>query len=309
MMTMNFKDFTKEVAEMVKGMLPENCIELQDVTKNNGLLLTGLVIKEKDNPIAPTIYLNPFYEKYQNGTDLACIGREVTEAYNRSLEFPKKPFDVEMLLDYEKAGKQLRFKLINYDKNIERYNDYPHRQFLDLMVVYYLDLSTENDTTGKASTTVNKHIFDAWDVTEDELFHTALMNTVQADGVTIVSMADIMAKFIINEDSDDLSVEEQMDVIGGIPMYVITNYHKINGAGVIIYPDCLQRIKERLNSDFYLLPSSVHEVIAVPKEYGSDTSVLLNMVREVNASEVSVEERLSDNIYCFEDNKLKLITA
>lgn len=308
MNTMDFKDFTQEVAKMVKGMLPEKCIELQDVTKNNGLVLTGLVIRDMDNPIAPTIYLNPFFEKYQEGTELSSISKEITETYNNSLDFPTKGFDVDKLLDYEKASKQLRFKIINYNENIKQYQDHPHRQLLDLMVVYYLDVSTDNDERGRASITVGKNLFDAWNVTEEELFNTALMNTVQADGVTIVSMADIMARFIA-DDEVDLTIEEQLDAIGEIPMFVITNHRKVNGAGVILYPDCLQRIKEHLHSDFYLLPSSTHEVIAVPKEYGADTQALLSMVREVNATEISVEDKLSDNIYCFEDSELKLITA
>ena len=310
MNTMDFKDFTKAVAEQVKDMLPERNIELQDVTKNNGLVLTGLVIKEKDNPIAPTIYLNSFYEKYQDGTDLACIGKEIAEAYNNSKGFPVEGFDIGSLLNFNKAREQLRFKIINYDKNIKQYQENPHRKYLDLMVVYYLDVSTDKDERGKVSITVNKHIFDAWGVTEEELFNTALKNTEQAEGVTIVSMVDIMAGFMSeNAGDEEMSIEEQLDAVGEIPMFVITNQCKMNGAGVILYPDCLQRIKEHLHSNFYILPSSTHEVIAVPTEYGTETQALLSMVREVNEDAVSVEERLSDNIYCFEDSELKLITA
>ena len=143
-------------------------------------------------------------------------------------------------------------------------------------------------------------------MTEEKLWNTALANTSDADKITITSMMDVMNEMMGIEESPE---EEQIDTSSEIPMYVITNDKRMNGAGVIFYPNALRNIREQLHSDFYLLPSSTHEVLAIPRIGAIDASGLLEMVHEVNATQVSEDEVLSNNIYFYEDNELKLITA
>lgn len=85
------------------------------------------------------------------------------------------------------------------------------------------------------------------------------------------------------------------------PMYVITNKQNLYGAVCILYPDVLKDVAQKLDSDFYVLPSSVHETIAVPAENLdiNHASSLKAMVREVNQSELTPEEVLSDNVYYY----------
>ena len=55
-----------------------------------------------------------------------------------------------------------------------------------------------------------------------------------------------------------------------------------------------------------ILPSSVHECIAVPYEDESDLYEYQKMVKEVNDTCVSEEERLTDSVYIIDDGKLEL---
>lgn len=83
-------------------------------------------------------------------------------------------------------------------------------------------------------------------------------------------------------------------------MYVATTPDKINGAGIIAYPEFMQQAAEQLNGDFYLLPSSRHEVILVKDDGAMDFEQLQSMVREVNATEVSDADKLTDNVYHYD---------
>ena len=48
-------------------------------------------------------------------------------------------------------------------------------------------------------------------------------------------------------------------------LYVLTNKSRINGAAGIMYEGVLKKLADKLESDMYILPSSIHEVIILPK--------------------------------------------
>ena len=92
------------------------------------------------------------------------------------------------------------------------------------------------------------------------------------------------------------------------PMYVITNMQYDNGASTIFYDDALERISEMIGTDLYIMPSSIHEVIAISTDMGTPED-LSEMVRKVNGSMVSVEEQLSNNVYYYSAEKKDLTLA
>jgi hypothetical protein len=89
-------------------------------------------------------------------------------------------------------------------------------------------------------------------------------------------------------------------------MYVATNSRQANGATVICYPDFLRKISESMNTDFYILPSSIHEVILVPMDNGININDLTQMVQQVNKTQLEPEEVLSNHAYyyCRQKNKI-----
>ena len=96
---------------------------------------------------------------------------------------------------------------------------------------------------------------------------------------------------------------------GDAPMYVATNVQKVWGAGVILYDNLLKTFAEHIGGDFYILPSSTHEVLFVPAYVGFDAKSLKQMVKEVNATEVSEQEFLSNNIYYYsmDDDRMEIV--
>lgn len=93
-----------------------------------------------------------------------------------------------------------------------------------------------------------------------------------------------------------------------IPMYVITNDKGVNGATSILYKDELQKLSDKTNSDLYILPSSIHEVIAIPASMG-EPNELAKMVKEVNFNEVQLDERLSNQVYHYNKKTKELTLA
>ena len=91
-------------------------------------------------------------------------------------------------------------------------------------------------------------------------------------------------------------------------MYVISNSKKVNGAASMLYVDELFELSKKIGTSLYILPSSVHEVIAVSTEMGNPET-LSEMVREVNDTQVSEEEQLSDHVYFFNADTKELKIA
>ena len=152
--------------------------------------------------------------------------------------------------------------------------------------------------------------YDLWGVDEDELFKIALLNTQRLFRGSVMSMASVMMDLLSDRMDDEYSSEFFDMVVSEdmVPMYVCSNNQKLNGAGVILYKDLLKQFAEKTGSDFYILPSSIHETLLVPVSDQMEVEALRSMVREVNATQVAPEEVLSDNVYIYrrEDDKISL---
>ena len=81
-----------------------------------------------------------------------------------------------------------------------------------------------------------------------------------------------------------------------IPFFLLTNQQKVKGATMALSSRVMDRIAEKFGG-IYVLPSSTHEVLIVPKSFMDDPDQLAEMVRQVNEDAVQPEDRLSDNVY------------
>ena len=82
--------------------------------------------------------------------------------------------------------------------------------------------------------------------------------------------------------------------------FVVTNTERIDGAGVIFYPEFMDNMGELLGNDFFILPSSIHEMLILPDDGQVDAEMLRDMVKEVNATQVAPAERLTNDVYHFD---------
>lgn len=81
------------------------------------------------------------------------------------------------------------------------------------------------------------------------------------------------------------------------PVWMLSMDSDTHGASVILQPEALIAIEEIFGGDYFILPSSIHEVIVVPDLGIDDQEHDLNeMVRKVNHMVVDPEERLSNRV-------------
>lgn len=273
-------------------------VTVQDVQKNNGLVLTGITILKKDCNIAPTIYLNQAFEQYQEGRTLESICREFIRVYEEHKV--QTDFDVSCVTDFSKVQSRICYKLINAEKNEVLLADVPHVLLEDLAIIFYILVSSDAEGTG--TITIKNNMREIWDVDKETLYKLALANTQRLFRGTVQSMANVMMD-ILSEKMDAESAMEFFDMMVGeddvIPMYVCSNTMKLNGAGVILYNGLLQEFADRVGSDVFILPSSVHETLLIPANADMDVEYLRDMVRTVNRTEVAPDEILSDNVYYY----------
>ena len=287
---MEYKEFV-EYIKMNAGYIAGEGgnITINHVIKNNGCEMDGIVIMEKGKDIAPTIYLDSFYELYTNGENIKNIIRQIEVIYEQNKN--NVTFDVNILKHFDTIKDKIVYKVVNYRSNEKLLEQVPHKRILDLAVVFYCLL--DNEYGRSATALIYNNNLKNWNVTIDDVYKAALKNTPDLLHSKISSMAALFEKCGVNVDGEEVDLKDYVPS----DMYVLTNESKLNGAACILYENVLYDFAQKLGADLYILPSSVHEVILLPKLSMFEKDELVNMVKEVNTEGVAADEVLSDHVY------------
>lgn len=306
---MKYNEFIEKVASGIRAYFGEETrVEVKKVTKNNGVILDGIIIMNSNETIAPTIYMETFYREYQNGKMIGDIILEIITIYKQNRI--SGSVNLDFFMKYESVKGRVFQKVINYEKNKKSLENVPHIRFLDLAVVCYY--AYMNDFLGNGSIQIEVGHLDQWGISEEELFEDARRNTYEKLGLELKGMDEILIE-MLSEKLDNEDQEETNEILNRmdyeIPMYVMTLRGRYYGAACICYQEYLQTFAKRCKKSFYILPSSIHELILIPDSGREKSDALQNMVHEVNITHVSEEEQLSDNIYYFNisDNQVSVI--
>lgn len=318
---MEYEAFLSYIKESIGAIIgTERTVNLHKIVKNNDVELDALTIIGGGVNISPTIYLNDYYEEYLKGREPGEIVYDIYGIYEAHKS--NFSFDIDFFSDFDKVKNKILYKLINYDSNQKLLSDVPHIRYLDLAIVFYCLIS--NDTLGNATTLIHTSHMDMWNVTTDDLMHYASINTPLLQPSTLTSMADIVREILISDiqtslmkSSDYDDAEDSIDIIADqivkelednspTNMYVLTNKERFYGATTLLYSDVLKAFASEVNSDLYILPSSIHEIIIIPYEDEISVDALNDMVNEVNAKEVDDIEILSNHSYIYRRDEDKI---
>ena len=210
-------------------------------------------------------------------------------------------------IDLSTARDNIVFQVINTLQNEDMLRDMPHREFQDLSIIYRWVVKV--DENGIQSSAIRNNLAEQLGMNEEQLFKCAVENTRRIFPPTVKSMNDVIREMFI---SDGMPAEVADMMIGEMPedkmMWVISNDRGINGAGSMLYEDNLHKLAMKLETDLYILPSSVHECIAVSTNVG-DPYELAEMVSEINMGQVVLEDRLSNQVYHYDRVTRKLSIA
>lgn len=301
----NFKTLVRD--EVARRTGEQYRVRINDVMKNNGVVLSGITMMQDDSNISPTIYLNHLYESYENGeVTLESIVEEVLDTYEKNKV--NRSVDMRFFMNYESIKDRIIFKLIHAERNEELLKDVPHIRYLDLAIVFQCLVSEE--MFGNATIMIHNAHLKIWDTTIEEIYRNAIQNTPKLQKYDIKNMRDILCEMMLLEEMEDIEESDReaycRELPDSVPMYVLSNKARVQGAACILYPDILKDFAAAIRSDFYILPSSIHEVILLPAQGGEDSDALRQMVREVNESQVEREEVLSDSVYYFDSEQNEL---
>ena len=185
--------------------------------------------------------------------------------------------------------------VVNYAMNRELLEDVPHRRFLDLAGILYCDV--RNPAFSNAAVLIQNSIAEKWGVSADWLFETARRNMLLYEPAEIWPMGRMLA---------DLRGIPDENTMPEFPLYVLTNKSRMFGAACMMYPDVFKNATLEIKGDFYVLPSSIHEVLLLPSDNVFDAEGLGRLVREINENQVEPYEVLSNNVYYYDSEKEEL---
>lgn len=292
---MDLKEFAELIVTKVSEKLGKDAkVEVKVILKNNGVKLTGLQIHSIGANVVPIIYLNSYYELYKNGIELD----EIVENMIRLNEQQRRKITgIDEIFEFENVKENIYYKLVNAEKNQEGLENKLHKSFLDMEKLYYIEL--DNFDNGNATSTINKGLLENWGVTEDEVYELAEKN-MKKQGVCIESIIGIIV-----EHARQTGMEIDMDVVRNAEdlLYVATNKNKMYGASVIESgrEALVEFINEKFESDAYVIFSSIHDIILLPKR-DEEMPFTSDDIRYINSNEVQPEEVLSDNLYILRRN-------
>lgn len=291
---MDFGEFKEKTKEEMEKRLGNGKAKIQETIKNNSVKRMGLFVEKPGADISPVIYLEEHYEKLCRGQGFAETMDEIWALYLRHAG--DRPFEPAEFSDWGRAEEKVFVRLVHYGNNERRLKDMPHERFLDLAEVYYYEEGTKG---GPAQVQIKNIHLEAWGICRKELKAAAYRNYKTSGGTFIRRLDDAIREM------SGIALEEDA---GGMRLYVVSNRRGQGGAAAMLFAETFLELAERLGSDLYILPSSIHEVLLLPVSMGTPEE-LAGIVKEVNRTLVLPEERLSDRVYRYDRESGKVRIA
>ena len=291
---MDFEDFKKNLKEDLKYELADKGIEnvkirVQESEKLNQKY-EALEITQADSIIGVSLNLNDAFSKYEGGTSYGGILDHMSDSIVEG--FGAGPgFDVNSITDYDQMKEKLSMEVVSAERNAELLAHVPHEEMEDMAVVYRLVVDKNPERNG--TVLVTDALMEQFGVTHEQLKNDAMQNAPEIRPSEIKGMSEVLHEMM----PDAVEVEENEE------MFVATVPDKIHGAGVIAYPNFMEDAAKKLGGDFFVLPSSIHEVLLVKDNGEMSAKELGDLVKNVNSSEVAPEERLTDNVYHYDSKE------
>lgn len=284
---MDYMEFLNAVCDYINDVATDVTVSVHSTLKNNGVRLSGITFSRKGYNASPTIYMENHYETYMNGMDVSEIGDRILGLYHEnelSVNLDMSFFD-----DFATIKDRLFIKLINKNKNAEFLAEAPHEDFLDLAIVAYVRINDKKIGNGLIMVR-NEHLA-LWHVSAKEVIDIAKKNTHDCDEFNLSHIIDVLTDL-----GRDMGVDD--DQRRAFPMYVATNKRMTNGAAVLTMKDKLREYADVLGGDYYVIPSSVNELILVGHNCDCYQDID-GMIKEVNSTQLVPDEVLSDHAYLY----------
>lgn len=307
---MDFKEFKEYIIKHISEYLPEE-YQGADITifsqiKNNDTVLDGLQIMKDKEEMAPLLYINGAYQAYREGNEIDLVVSALADSYIKAVS-KNEDFGLDMPLEdireYEKIKNKITCRLVNQVANKKRLQDKPFTLVEDLAVTYHIQLVAGEDSIG--SIAITKEMMDIYGIDVATLHKQAMNNMERFSPAVIRPVREVLMNLMVPEFMVEYGMSEaeaHRSVEAAIPenipeLLCVTNDSGLNGAVCIVSPEVQQKLEETAGGDYYVFPSSVHEILVLPKAGEINCAELQAMVQRINQETVSEDEWLSDHIY------------
>lgn len=299
------KVFAEGVAEQIKEYLPPAYTDVEckvmEKRGNNRHLSIGVVFIRAGEILTPVISVEPFYEAVRNGAPLESIMQGLSEMAVQSMNLRSNI--PSQLNEYDDVKKYLGVRLVNTRANRNELNDLPHIEIEDLSLIPVIRFPLP-DKSGYESIKITENIRKMWGVSAEQMFEQAWENEehprLQAINQFISFVDSRQELFEIESASPEITKES---------MFMLTNQRGTDGAALIAFPGVMEKLDELFPEGFFIVPSSIHETLILPK-WMDDTKAVLkymgNMVRDINQWYTKPTDILSDRIYEYDKESGKI---
>jgi len=312
---MDYQQFLNEVTKQVKDYFPEEYrnakVELNHMVKTNDQEMDGLTIRREQDTLVPQIYLNGYFELYENGVSLNEILSDIVARYfqEAARSFENLPED---MTDYEQIKDRILVQLINRDMNQTLLKEVFSKSIdhTDLAVIFKIPIY--EDERGSATIRITREMAQRWGMDSEAVYQDALNNTVKAHPAQLTTLQSIIGEMMfppgmfINEVNWEAPEVCEMKTY---EPYILTTPSKHHGAATLLYPEVLQQLSDNAQSNLFILPSSVHELLLMRDNGEVNAAELQAMVIGVNQENVLPEELLSNEVYYYDGKEHTLSMA
>lgn len=297
----NKEYFRDEIKTLIIAHLPSSYsnaeVNITDVAKNNTTRM-GLSIKRNGDYITPLLYIDDLCDSYICGdkTIDECLSEIADKYVNAMKDAKSSSIETEMITDWDKVKSLIKPKLVSINSPIVK--DRIHKELNDMAVVYYVNIGLIGDST--ATVPVTTTLADVWGKSLADIHNVAMEN---CDEPVVRSISEILMEDMI-EDGMPRELAEIMFESMNVPLICVTNKSALNGA--ICLFKAIDELVERCGDTFYVIPSSIHEVLIYPTSEDMTVEEIKQMVVSINANDIPDEDILTDSVYLYSNGTLTI---
>ncbi len=248
--------------------------------KNNDTEYYGVTIFFNPEKISPVFYIDRFYDDYcRKKLTVDETVDKILSTYKTLVADKADHFDLS--LNFDDVKDRITYRLVSLKKNKKFLEDVPHIIYLDLAIIFTVVYKL--DSGGVESLKITYELMDAWEKKVGELMELAKVNTPRLFPPVLKRLTDVLGM-------DDYSFD----------MLLLSNEYYVFGATAILYEDEMCKIAERLDDDLYVIPSSIHEVLILPKCLVCDVDDINDMIHSINEEQLISTDILSDKAYFYD---------
>lgn len=296
---MSYEQFVTKIESNIKAHFNDGRkIYIHTAIKNNGKERKGITFVEEGVNVSPTIYLEEYYDRFSQGSSIEKVTAQILELYHQ-VRFGHS-WEGEFVQEYTNIKDRIIYHLINRQANQELLKEVPHVPFLDLSIVFYVLIEMDPEGERMATMLIRREHLNMWKTGEEEIYRAAKHNTERLLPYEFATMYTVVEEMLDDEELKEAREQKEDS------MYVLTNQMRNFGAAAILYRNRLQAVGLYLKENYYVLPSSVHEVIIVPESRAPEQKDLCAIVSEINETQVKEEEVLSNHAYYYDREKKEL---